>query len=188
MVSHDLKNLFLITGVPGAGKKTLIENLSKFMKISKIIPITTKPPKTQEKDGEDFYFVSWKQFNKEVETENLASSYFDKGNHYGVTQSELDRVIKSKLPILWNISFKEAQKIKEEFPNTKIIFVTAPLKNIRKRLIKKGIISENVINTKLLQAKSLTDKAPQKVDYLIVNEEEKLDKAIRELAGIIQKN
>lgn len=57
----------------------------------KIISYTTRPPRENEKDGEDYYFISQKEFLKEIlQNKMLEYSYFNDW-YYGTMKSSFEK-------------------------------------------------------------------------------------------------
>lgn len=76
-----------ITGPSGVGKTTLVKALaSKEHNIIRILSTTTRPPRAQEEEGEDYFFVSkahWAERSWALVTEF-------QGNFYGVPSELLE--------------------------------------------------------------------------------------------------
>ncbi|MBU2025231.1 MAG: hypothetical protein ABIC19_00800 [Patescibacteria group bacterium] len=188
MDHSKFKNIYLITGPQGVGKKEIVAKLPSLIKFHQIIPTTTRPKEKGEIPDKNFHFISWQDFQKQLDNKKFLTCFFSQGNHFGVTQKEFDKAAQSKLPVIWNINYDQALNIKNQFPGTTIIFITAPLTEIRKRLITQGIISENIVNKKLLDAKKEIDLAPAQTDHLIVFNQQEQAKALSQIAEIIRKN
>ena len=188
MILKKENNLILVTGPEGAGKETIIQKSGQQVDFYKIITTTTQPFYSEKSKEKSYKFISQEQFEKEVENEAFITSFKKGGNYYGVTYAEIQKAENTNLPIVWNLLPPEAFEIKRKYPNIKIVFICAPLFFIKKRLEKEGVSSSNIINSKLIEAKSDMDLASKKADFIIVNEEERSDKAAEELTKIIKEN
>lgn len=51
-----MKKIIVLTGTSGVGKTTISHYLAAAYHISAIITHTTRPPRSQEKNGVDYYF------------------------------------------------------------------------------------------------------------------------------------
>ena len=153
----DLKNKIIIISSPsGAGKTTLCKLLMKKVKnISLSISYTSRERRLNEVDGKDYYFVSNSKFR-----ELNANNYFIEtaknfGNYYGSPYKNL-KVAKTKNQlILFDIDWKGARKIRKKIPNDNIIdfFILPPsVKELKKRLIKRGRDNKDDINLRLSYA------------------------------------
>ena len=105
-------------------------------------------------------------------------------NHfYGTSKKILEQTVNKGKDILLDIDVQGAVKIKKQYKNALMIFITTPtLKVLKERLIKRNKDSLEVIKTRLENAKKELTYLP-KYDYLILND--KLDKSIENVKSII---
>ena len=69
---NNRKVIFCILGKSSVGKDTLINRVTTMnINLSKIIPITTRPPRRYEKNGHDYHFTDQKSFMKMIDSGNL---------------------------------------------------------------------------------------------------------------------
>lgn len=92
--NNDCYKIIAIIGKAGSGKDTLLKELfnnSKYKeRIHKIISYTTRPPRENEIEGEDYFFISNEEFaNKVINFEMLEATEFRKW-HYGTGLGSLD--------------------------------------------------------------------------------------------------
>ena len=64
--------LVIISGPSGSGKTTICKELTKDPKVRASVSATTRPPRSQEVDGKDYYFVSEREFERKIK-----EGYFD---------------------------------------------------------------------------------------------------------------
>ena len=133
--------MVVLSSPSGVGKTTLVRKIvsKKNYKIS--ISYTTRKPRTSEKDGEDYYFVSKEKFVKLKKNNHFIETSENFNNLYG---SPIKNIRKSNLlnkNILFDIDWRGARKIRKKFHKKDIIdvFILPPtVKELRKRLIKRG--------------------------------------------------
>ena len=102
---------------------------------------------------------------------------------YGTSKKVLDQTINKGKDILLDIDVQGAFKIKKQYKNALMIFITTPtLKVLKERLIKRNKDSLEVIKTRVENAKRELTYLP-KYDYLILND--KLDESIKQAKSII---
>jgi guanylate kinase len=83
--------LITITGPTCSGKSTLFKELDKNGMIARIISTTTRKLRVNEKDGDDFFFIS-KEKSLEMEKNGDFFELIDfQGTRYGVTNSEMHK-------------------------------------------------------------------------------------------------
>ena len=88
-------SVIAIIGKSGSGKDTLLnkffENFSRKNVLHKIISYTTRPPRENEVDGKDYFFVSKEEFAEKVlDFEMLEAAEF-RDWHYGTGLKSLDK-------------------------------------------------------------------------------------------------
>jgi guanylate kinase len=105
------------------------------------------------------------------------------GNYYGTPKGYvLDQMEKGK-SVLLEIEIQGAMNIRERFPETRLIFVSAPsAKVLYERLVNRGSEDAEVIRSRMARACEEADSMDQ-YDYLLVNDD--LDDCVRQLHEII---
>lgn len=79
--------MIVISGPSASGKTTLQEMLAEDFGYAPVISTTTREPREQEEDGEDYYFVTDEEFNQIKMAEKVM---FD-GVQYGLSGDEIRR-------------------------------------------------------------------------------------------------
>lgn len=79
--------LFLLASPSGGGKTTLanalIEQVGSLYDLSRVVTYTTRPPRSQEKHGIDYHFVSQVDFQAKIEQQFFLEWSAAYGCHYG---------------------------------------------------------------------------------------------------------
>lgn len=181
-------NIFIISGPSGAGEDSIIDGLKKTMPIERIITTTTRKMRLGEKSGREYYFISHNEFNELIKEKKLfeyAKEYND--NYYGVTYDEIDRVKNSGKIGIWKIEYKGVITAKKLIPGIISIFINAPLEVLEKRIRRRDNVTEEFIKNRLEYTKEWL-KHLDIYDYVVENEEDRLDKTINLVSEIIKKN
>ncbi|WP_110954551.1 guanylate kinase [Anaerosinus massiliensis] len=79
-----MNKIYAIIGPHAAGKTTIIAKL-KIQGIPSIVSHTTRKPRSNEKNGREYYFVNKEEFLKL----DLVEKVTYQGDYYGITKSEL---------------------------------------------------------------------------------------------------
>lgn len=181
-------NIFIISGPSGAGEDSIIDGLKKKFEVEKIVTTTTRQMRPGESHGNQYYFISADEFKEKIKNDEFAEyaqEYND--NFYGVTKEELKRVNNCGKIGLWKIEYKGVMTAKKKFPEIKSIYIAPPsLEILKKRIMKRDNVSEEYVNERMEYTKEWM-KYEHIYDYKVVNEENKLDDAILEVANIIKK-
>jgi guanylate kinase len=179
-------NLFIISGPSGAGEDSIIKGLKELFPVEVVITTTTRSMRTNENEGNPYYFISKEEFQKRI-TENKffewAQQYND--NLYGVTFDEIERVKKCGKIGLWKIEYKGVITAKKLIPDITTIFINAPLDQLEERIRRRDQVSEEFIKERIAYTKEWL-KHKDIYDYEIINENGKLAESIIKVAQIIQ--
>ena len=176
--------IIIVSAPSGAGKTSICDALIKSDKnIVYSVSTTTRKPRKGERNGREYFFVDDKTFKTMVK-KNLFVEWAKVHDHfYGTSKKVLEQTINKGKDILLDIDVQGAVKIKKQYKDALMIFITTPtLKILKERLIKRNKDSMDVIKTRLENAKKELTYLP-KYDYLILND--KLDESIEKAKSVI---
>lgn len=184
--------LFIISGPSGAGEDSVIRGLKKHFKITRVVTTVTREKRKGEKEGEPYYFISKKEFEKGIKKGEFAEYADVYGYLYGTTFKELKKVQKecekSNKIEFWKIDWQGVKTVKKQHPDIiSILIEPTSIKSLEKRLIKRGQDSLPVIQKRLAAAK-IWLKHKDIYDYRVLNCDGKIDEAVEKAAKIIKKH
>lgn len=170
----EIKNKIIIISSPsGAGKTTLCKMLIKKVKnVILSISYTSRSMRLNEVQGKDYYFVSKERFAKLEKSNYFIETSSNFNNFYG---SPIKNIRKSNLlnkNILFDIDWRGARKIRKKFYKKDVIdiFILPPsVKELRKRLIKRGRDSKREIKLRLSYALDEI-KHYNEYNYVLINQ------------------
>ncbi len=153
MPSQNDGVMIILSSPSGAGKTTLVKKLSELDNYEISISHTTRQPRPNETQDEDYFFVSEEEFKRLIKNEEFLEYAKVFKNYYGTTRTPvIDKLNKSK-NVLFDIDWQGADQIKNKKLDYKLItfFILPPSKEILfKRLsnrhIKDKLIAEERIN------------------------------------------
>jgi guanylate kinase len=184
----DMKNVFIISGPSGAGEDSIIDGISKLFPIERAITTTTRTMRPGESDGSPYYFISEEEFRKRLDRgEFIEHAEQYNGNLYGVTAQELDRLGRSGKVGIWKIEYKGVESAKRLFPEVKAILISAPIDILEERIRRRDNPSEEFIRERMAYTKEWL-KHTDIYDYVVENEQGKLDEAVEKVADIIRQH
>lgn len=142
------KTMICIMGKSCSGKNTIVKELKK-MGYKVVVTYTTRPPRAGEVDGEDYHFISNKEFKKMIKDDEFAEYKVYKGTwYYG---SKIEDYINDKRVII--LSPKGYKEIKDKY---KISFAAIYLRVDDKTLRKRSLIRDGKTFERL--RRYITDK------------------------------
>lgn len=165
--------LVVISGFSGAGKGTIVKRLMEKYKDDYALSVsaTTRQPREGEQDGIHYFFVTVERFEEMIRQDELIEHACYVGNYYGTPKAYVTEQLEAGRSVILEIEMQGALQIKELFPDTRLLFVTAPSAEILKdRLVNRGTEAADVIDARLGRAVEETGYMPQ-YDYLIVNDD-----------------
>lgn len=183
-----MAKIFIVSGLSGAGKDSIIDGLEdQGLDYAQVITTTTREPRSNESQKNPYYFVSKKEFEKMITNNELVEWANVYGNYYGNTKKAIKEALNKEKPVILKVDVQGAEELKKVFPESKTIFITVPsLETIQKRLEERGEDSPADIKKRLREIeKEMKDL--DKWDYLVYNKQGELAKAIKEVKNIIKK-
>jgi len=145
--------LILITAPSGAGKTSIVKYLTtRFPQLAFSVSATTRQARDNEKDGEDYYFISEKEFREKIHhKEFLEWEMVYEGKYYGTLKSEIERIwALQKVPVL-DIDVQGAIHVQQQYPvNTIAVFIQAPSSDeLKSRLRGRGSETEESLQARV---------------------------------------
>ena len=163
----------IISSPSGAGKTTLFKILlKKINNINLSISYTSRNKRLNEVDGKDYFFVSKEKFLKLKKNNYFIESCNNFNNYYGSPIKNIKKANFLNKNILFDIDWKGARKIRKKFKKNDIIdiFILPPsVKELRKRLVKRGRDTNKEINLRLSYALDEI-KHYNEYNYVLINQ------------------
>lgn len=175
---------FIISAPSGAGKTTLLRKvMSQLPGLQFSVSYTTRPPRANEREGEDYHFVSPSVFQKMVERDEFLEWAEVLGNRYGTVRENIKALESEGMDLILDIDTQGAKKVKEKVDHAVLIYILPPsLKVLHKRLVTRGLDSPEMIKFRLANAKKDMEEAHW-YHYAIVNE--KVEDTVEKLKAIM---
>ncbi len=180
------KPLLIAFSAPsGAGKTTICKKLVQRHPDFKIsVSATTRPPRPNEQDGVDYFFMSEEEFRKHIENKNFLEYENVHGHYYGTLRSKVEELLSQGYTVLFDIDVNGALNIKKQFPEAILIFIKPPsIEELRRRLRKRHTDDEAEIEKRLQRLQFEYERA-KLFDYIVVNDN--LERTIRQIEEIIE--
>ena len=178
-------NIMVILSSPsGVGKTTITKKIQQKYHSFKIsVSHTTRSPRSNEVEGVDYYFGSFKEFEKLID-ENKFYEYariFD--NYYGTLKKSVDNLIKFN-DIIFDIDWQGTKKLSKfkELKLIKIFLITSNKNEIENRLKSRNQNSNEEIKKRIRSFEG-DIKHWKDYDYVIINQN--LDVCFRQIESII---
>jgi guanylate kinase len=156
----------------GAGKTSIARALRERRDdVVFSISATTRPPRSYERDGTDYHFLSEPRFREMAQAGELLEWAEVHGNLYGTPRSNLTEALDRDQYLLLDIDVQGSRQIRERVPEAVSIFVLPPSgQELARRLVKRGS-EDAAVQQRRLEAARAEIGAAGEFDYVIVNQD-----------------
>ena len=178
--------MIVLSSPSGAGKTTIAKGLLKNIPDLKLsVSATTRQKRSLEKEGEDYFFLSEKEFQQKICNNDFVEYAKIFHHYYGTPKSFVQENIKKGQDVLFDVDWQGAQALCKHFKKFLVrIFILPPsIDALYERLKARGQDSDENIAVRM-------DKAYHEMlhwkeyDYVIINHE--IIPSINQAMAIIQ--
>ena len=156
-------------------------------RISPAITATTRPPRPGEIDGVHYHFLTPKAFAELGESGQLLESATVYGFRYGVPRSSVRDALEKTPIALVKTDVQGARSIKAEIPQALTLFITVPdFATLERRMLARGGMDPETMERRLQEARAEME-CQDEFEYVVMNEDNRLDDAINETWEIIDR-
>jgi guanylate kinase len=180
------RGLMLVLSSPsGAGKTTLSRRLLQSdPSIAMSVSATTRKPRPNEIDGQDYFFIDEAEFERRAKAGDFLehAQVFD--HRYGTPKKAVMAALDSGKDVLFDIDWQGTQQLREEARDDVVsVFVLPPSHDeLERRLRARAQDAEDVVQKRMAKAADETSHWAE-YDYIIVNDE--VSRALTELETVL---
>jgi guanylate kinase len=178
--------LLILSGPSGAGKDALLNRMKELgVPLHYVVTSTTRPPRTGEKDGVEYTFVSESGFQEMLQRGDLVESAKVYGYWYGVPKHEVKQALDEGKDVVLKIDVQGAATIRNLLPGAVLVFLTLPsLEEYERRLRQRKTESDTDLKVRLGK---VTEELRSMLifDYVVVNRQDELDAAVDQIKAIV---
>ncbi len=180
--------LIIISGPSGVGKSSIAESvLEKIPGLSPAVTYTTRAKREKEREDKIMYYISEKEFREKIKNKEFLEWARVHDHYYGTHKKTVESLLRKGSNVLLNIDVQGTLQIEKKMPQAISIFIRPKtLDELVPRIQARGKMSEKELKLRLANAKR--EMAHQeKYDYVVINEQDKLEQAIKKVLSIIRK-
>jgi len=179
--------LIVISGPSGVGKDSVLNELKKRnAPLCFVVTATTRPPRPEEVEGVDYFFVSSSRFAEMIEQDELLEYALVYNDFKGIPKQQVRQAFASGKDVALRVDVQGAQTIRKLCPQALLIFLTVEnQQEIVNRLAQRRTEGEEERKLRLATIRQELKRIDD-FDYIITNREGKLSETVDTILAIIQ--
>ncbi|HPQ41067.1 MAG TPA: guanylate kinase [bacterium] len=175
----------LVLSAPsGGGKTTLIrEMLERFPRLRHSISYTTRIPRDDRSDAEDYHFIDESTFRKMIADGEFLEWAEVHGRLYGTSRNDLEALLNDGYDVIMDIDIQGANQLMSHFADAVYVFILPPsIEILEQRLRHRRSESGASLARRLHNARREITRCTG-YNYLVINDD--LDTAVDQLRSIL---
>ena len=146
--------IVILSSPSGAGKTTLVKEISKKKNFTISISHTTRKPRSNEINGKDYFFVSENEFKNLIYKDKFLEYARVFNHYYGSSKDATLKKLRNGENVIFDIDWQGTQQIKSQKLDYKIltIFILPPSREVLyKRLLNRDKNHEEIAMERMKQ-------------------------------------
>ncbi len=179
------KGICLVVSAPsGGGKTTIIRAmLARSNNLYHSISYTTRPPRNEVQDLNDYHFISDDKFDRMIADNAFLEWAEVHGFKYGTSREDLFHLLEAGHDVVLDIDVQGSLQLMETFREAAFVFIVPPSKHVLEtRLRKRQSETDETLSRRLSNAINEV-RHYLKYDYIVIND--RLDDAIAQTEAIM---
>lgn len=179
--------LVVLSAPSGCGKTSIVERLLKrHPDWGRSISATTRTPRVDEKNAQDYFFYSRKEFEQKIHDGQMLEHAMIYGNLYGTPREFVENQVAQGKTVIMTIDVQGTKQIMEvwgkKHPLLSVFILPPSVKALRERLTGRNTESPEEIEKRIGIAQDEI-KAATLYNHTVINQS--LDQAVLEIEEII---
>lgn len=179
--------LIVLSGPSGAGKDSVIRQLLEHEPaLVFVVTTTTRPMRTDEIHGRDYFFVRSEEFARMIAADEFVEHALVYGEHKGVAKKDVQAALQSGKDVVLRVDVQGAVRIKQLYPGSPLIFLTPGNEaELRARLAERETETGHELEIRVAIAREEAQRR-EDFDYVVVNRRDDLEGTVKTIQGIIR--
>tara|TARA_B100000579_G_scaffold82217_1_gene64112 strand:+ start:251 stop:883 length:633 start_codon:yes stop_codon:yes gene_type:complete len=165
--------MIILSSPSGAGKTTLVKKISEINKYIVSVSHTTRPPRTNEIDGKDYFFVKKEIFEGLIKNEEFLEYAKVFNNYYGSRKKFVTENLNNGKNVIFDIDWQGTDQIKEKKLKYRLItiFILPPSrKELFDRLSNRDMKDKLIVEQRMKQFDHDVLKW-KNYDFVVINDD-----------------
>lgn len=179
--------LIVISGPSGAGKDTVVKQMQqRGLEFHFVTTATTRPPRPNEVDGKDYWFISHEEFSRMIEQDELMEHALVYGDYKGVPRDQVRKALQSGKDVVMRLDVQGAETVRRLLPESLLIFITTDSEEeLIERLQERSTETAEALAIRIATTRQEL-RRKEAFDYVIVNRDDELDHTVDVVQSIVQ--
>lgn len=185
-VHHPQPLLIVISGPSGAGKDTVMQRMQeRGLPFHFVVTATTRPRRTSEVHGRDYFFVSKEEFARMIDEDELIEHAIVYGDYKGIPKQQVREALASGKDVMMRIDVQGAETVRRMAPEALMIFITTESEQeLVYRLETRKTETADSLAIRIATARKEL-KRVEAFDYVVINRDFHLDETVDTIRAII---
>jgi guanylate kinase len=178
--------LVVLTGPSGVGKDAVLDELARRgHRFYRVITATTRPPRDNERDGVDYFFLSDAAFDQLIDTGGLLEWAQIYGHRSGVPKQQVLDRLEEGIDVYVRADVQGADSIKRLMPHAVRIFIApSSIEELEERIRARAADDEDHIARRLAAARGEMARQHE-FEHIIINHPGRLPETVDKLEQIL---
>lgn len=179
--------LLILSGPSGVGKDTVARMLIERRPDSFyfVVTATTRPPRDDERHGTDYFFVSFDEFARMIEQDELLEHAIVYNDYKGIPKQQIRDALSSGRDVILRVDVQGASTVRRLVPNAISVFLTTRTEEgLVDRLQQRKQDTAEGMALRTATARQEM-KRMEEFDYCVVNPEGDPEEAVDKVLSII---
>ena len=178
--------VLVVSGPSGVGKDAVVRLLQQRRpSVRFVVTATTRPMRPGEVHGVDYLFVGRPEFEALIRDGELLEHALVYGEHKGIPKSQVRDALAGGCDVVLRVDVQGAATMRRLLPGAVFVFLAAESEEaLVRRLVSRQTELPDKLALRVATAREETRRMSE-FDYVVVNEEGQLQRAVDSLAAII---
>ncbi len=185
IIESRIPFVIVVSGPSGAGKSTVAGRVAEALDdVEESISYTTRPPRGEETQGKEYFFVSRGEFEQMVRRDEFIEWAEVYGNLYGSSAEYVRQRLEKGKSVILEIDVQGGKAVKKKFDDAALIMVLPPsIEELENRLRGRKTDAEQTIAQRLANARNEIFEAGS-YDYIVINS--RVDRCVEDIIAVIR--
>ena len=164
--------MIVLSSPSGAGKTTLVKLISKNKNFFTSVSHTTRPPRTNEVNGVDYFFVSKSEFQNLINKSEFLEYAKVFNNYYGTSKKNVIKKLEDGKNVVFDIDWQGTEQIKDSKLDNKLItiFILPPSKKVLNQRLSNRDMKDKLIVEERMKQFDKDILHWKNYDYVVIND------------------